>query len=261
MVFYFSGTGNSRYVARRLAEGLGDQIYSMSDCLQQQSLSFTLADDERLGFVFPTYFYGFPTLVREFMERLEITGYKTQYIYVITSCGGDSGNLLRQCGRLLAKKGLRLNAADELRQPDNYILMFNLLTPEDKQAQIHVQADKKIEALITAIQQKTLGIARGGIGRWFKTKFSYPLYLCNRHTRCFYTTDVCTGCGLCAQVCPSKTIVMHEGRPQWHQPECTQCLACLHHCSERAVQHKKRTETRGRYLHPNEKLGNLQPAR
>ena len=60
MVFYFTGTGNSLYVAQGIADGLNDEILSMSDCLNNASLSFSLAENKRIGFVFPTYFRGIP---------------------------------------------------------------------------------------------------------------------------------------------------------------------------------------------------------
>ena len=34
MVLYFSGTGNSRYLARRIAEGLEMPLYDLNACIQ-----------------------------------------------------------------------------------------------------------------------------------------------------------------------------------------------------------------------------------
>ena len=55
MIFYFSGTGNSLWVARRLAGLLGDRLVAIADAINSQSYSFELAPDESVGMVFPTY--------------------------------------------------------------------------------------------------------------------------------------------------------------------------------------------------------------
>lgn len=37
MVLYFSGTGNSRYVAKKIAEVSGDEVISMNQRLKEQN--------------------------------------------------------------------------------------------------------------------------------------------------------------------------------------------------------------------------------
>ena len=34
MVLYFTGTGNSRYLARRIAEGLDTRLYDLNACIK-----------------------------------------------------------------------------------------------------------------------------------------------------------------------------------------------------------------------------------
>ena len=67
-----------------------------------------------------------------------------------------------------------------------------------------------------------------------------------RSTKSFYTTDACTGCGLCAKNCPTHTITMENNRPVWGS-KCYQCLKCINRCPAAAIQYGKATETRGRY--------------
>ena len=51
----------------------------------------------------------------------------------------------------------------------------------------------------------------------------------------FAVIDRCTGCGICAQVCPSGTIELEEGRPVWHDGACQWCFACINWCPEAAI--------------------------
>ena len=54
MVLYFTGTGNSRYVAQRIATTLGDALLSMNDRIKVEDTSSVKTDD-RLVIVTPTY--------------------------------------------------------------------------------------------------------------------------------------------------------------------------------------------------------------
>ena len=63
MIYYFSGTGNSKYVAQRLAEALDDSAVSVSDNPIRE-----IPGGEPVGFVSPTYFWGLPWLLADFVS-------------------------------------------------------------------------------------------------------------------------------------------------------------------------------------------------
>jgi hypothetical protein len=46
MIFYFSATGNNKYVASRIAEATGDSIISISECMKKSNYSFSLSESE-----------------------------------------------------------------------------------------------------------------------------------------------------------------------------------------------------------------------
>ena len=54
MILYFTGTGNSRYIAKRIAEALGDELLSMNDRIKAGDTS-PVTSDKRLVIVTPTY--------------------------------------------------------------------------------------------------------------------------------------------------------------------------------------------------------------
>jgi ferredoxin len=250
MVFYFSGTGNSEYTAKRIAEATGEEAIAIAGCLNNDRLTFTLGDEERIGFVFPVYFFGIPTIVSDFISGLVLQNYRDNYTYSVCTNGGDGGNSQAMTKRRLAVHGIRLDAAFEVAMPDNYILLFDLLTPADKAALMLEAAEGRIAAIIEDLAARKHIPVKTGVGRWLKTALSYPLYKYGRSTRPFYATADCNGCGLCAHVCPCLMIEMRDGMPAWETGKCTQCLACLHRCPERAIQHGRKTERRGRYLNP-----------
>ena len=72
MIFYFSGCGNSRYVAESIAAGLNDTLVFIPEAAREGHYDYTLAEAESLGFVFPIYAWGPAKLVLDFVKKLSI---------------------------------------------------------------------------------------------------------------------------------------------------------------------------------------------
>ena len=51
MVLYFTGTGNSRYLARRIAEGLEMPLYDLNACIKAENTAPVQTGAERIWFV------------------------------------------------------------------------------------------------------------------------------------------------------------------------------------------------------------------
>ena len=63
MIFYFTGTGNSLYVAKQLdAERI-----SIPQALKQENMTF---EAPAIGVVCPVYGHEMPGMVKEFLQRL-----------------------------------------------------------------------------------------------------------------------------------------------------------------------------------------------
>ena len=71
MIFYFTGTGNSLYAAKKLADA-GEEIVSVVEAVRSRSFHYTLKEDEKLGFVFPVYFYTVSDPVLELVRNLTV---------------------------------------------------------------------------------------------------------------------------------------------------------------------------------------------
>ena len=54
MIFWFSGTGNSQWVAQQLAATLNDTLVDIAQAPLGQQHKFTLKPGESIGFVFPS---------------------------------------------------------------------------------------------------------------------------------------------------------------------------------------------------------------
>lgn len=69
MIIYFSATGNSQYVAERIAQATNDRTVSITSCMKNRQFQFEIYEDEFLGIISPTYSWGLPEIVKEFCKN------------------------------------------------------------------------------------------------------------------------------------------------------------------------------------------------
>lgn len=72
MIFCFSGTGNSRYIARRFAEALQDTIIDLNAKIKAQDNSLIQTGQDVIVVV-PTYAWRIPRVVSEWLTKTQLT--------------------------------------------------------------------------------------------------------------------------------------------------------------------------------------------
>ena len=245
MILYFSATGNSRYVAERIAEALSDRAVS----IEHHDGNISLAENEVLGFVTPTNWFEVAILVKSFMQSMNILG-KPSYVFVVATYGTTPGYIYSDACSLLKQKGICLDAAFSVKMPDNWTPMFDLSNSE-KVAETNRKAETYIANVISLINARTHGNCMEKKQPYFLRIFTRPLLYWERQTRFFHVEDSCIGCGLCARKCPVGAIEMRDKRPIWTKKRCAICLGCLHRCPQFAIQYGKKTKQHGQYQHPS----------
>lgn len=71
MIFYFSGTGNSAWVARQIAKAQQEELLAIAEEINKNK-EYALKDGEKVGFVFPVYAWGPPGIVLRFIRQLKM---------------------------------------------------------------------------------------------------------------------------------------------------------------------------------------------
>lgn len=243
MIIYFSGTGNSLYAAKNLLDD-NEKLVSMAELIQNNNYLIELDSDEKLGFVFPVYFYSVPSIVRDFIEKLEIKN--ASYVYSVITCGGGTAQASAVLKKLLAKKGITLSYFKELLMPDNSMLFYQIPGTEQSQERLSAALDeiKQIKADISS--RKTNNIGNNTI---ISTLVGASYNLC-ASTKKFYAEDTCIGCGLCERNCPQQVIKLENKKPVWTKETCCKCSACINRCPVKAIQYGDSTKKRNRYVNP-----------
>lgn len=136
MILYFSATGNSEHVARRVAAATGDKVMSI-ERFDAESLRLALAGGPcQLGFVAPVYAWGLPTPMIEFLKTADLSiaaGAKDggrPYTFYVSTYGSTTGQSAKFARDLLRERGLELDAAMSVKMPDTWTPVFDLSDPQ-----------------------------------------------------------------------------------------------------------------------------------
>lgn len=244
MILYFSGTGNSRYIAERIAKITSDEIVSINDKLKHNDTSKITIQD-KLIFVIPTYAWRIPAIVRDWIRKTDFVGAKNTWF--VMTCGSEIGNSEKYNKNLCDEKGFLYMGTAQIAMPENYIAMFN--SPgQDEIEKIISEADPVIEKTAKLIAETKPfptprnklqdRIMSGPVNRLF-----YSIFV---KTKGFYADDRCTSCQKCARICPLSNIEIKDGKPTWDK-NCTHCMACISYCPTGAIEYGKKTLGKPRY--------------
>lgn len=264
MIFYFSGTGNSRWAARYLAGKTGEQLVYIPDVIDSDC-RFDLPSDDRIGFVFPIHGWRPPLLVLKFIDKLRLD-FKGHYCYALVTAGDSIGKAMDYLGRALFAKGMHVDSCFSLIMPESYVgLPFMDVDTESRELKKKAKAASDLRQYTDVIMRRQKGVSELTLGP-LPGFFSGPVgsfFVNHIVTDKPFRVDAvkCIGCGKCEKVCPVGDIVMigdDGGRhPEWkHNGECLVCFSCYHHCPTKAIAYGWRTKHKGQYYYTMRKQDN-----
>lgn len=260
MIFYFSGTGNSRLVAERLAWRLKEETVPILDT-DASSISVS---GKYIGFVFPVYSWGVPPNVAEFIKKLpdcflRRNAGENMPVWSVMTCGDETGNAPKMMQNIFRCKGWKIKGIWSVIMPNNYVILPGFdVDPSNLALRKLEEAPKRIDEIADNIVTGNYTIDCH-IGSWpgLKTGVIYPLFKkWGIFPKKWHSTDACVGCGICVRNCPVNNMKMLDGRPSWGK-NCVSCLACYHSCPRHCVEYGKATGRKGQYYLQKEYISNM----
>ncbi len=250
MIYYFSGTGNSKWVAGQLAERLGDKVLFIPEMLKTsdpEALRKSCEGAGQIGLVFPIYAWGVPPIVMDFariLQRLDGAGTPADapFRFAVATCGEDAGKALRRLSLVFP-----WNSAYSVVMPNNCVVLMDVDTPE-KAADYVEAARERVPQIADHIKARQSEYdVHEGPRAGLRSSVVNPLFTKHMLTpKGFSVEDSCNGCGLCERNCPTGCIKLENGRPVWNG-NCLMCMSCICRCPQKAIQHGGDTKKRGRY--------------
>lgn len=260
MIFYFTGSGNSYIIAKKLGRMLNENITSIGDASKikkyskKEDYNYNIKENEYIGFVIPTYCFGAPSVVIDFIKNLKLDNYKNQYVFLVITCNSNPGDTAYQIITELDRNNITLNSAFRINMPGSFIILQDSIN-KDLQTEIINTAYEKLKTIKNIILSKQeiynkkkdnksliYRILNKGLKLLINKAYSQKNYI---------VTDNCIHCSLCVSKCPLNLISLDSTtkKPIWSnkEEECIFCLACLQNCPTGAIQYGNVTEKRKRY--------------
>ena len=273
MIFYFSGTGNTKWAASKLASATHEDLISIAPYMRADDSSHTLAEpfilkeNERLGFVFPVHGWRVPKLVREFIGKMKVqraepdTAGSLPFTYCVCTAGDSIGLTIENLNQTISQNpslqalGItKVSSSYSLIMPESYVgLPFMDVDPKEKEIWKKSKSAQELAVICEEIFDRKESVSRlvKGPIPWFFTKvvggFFENVLITDK--RFHVEKDKCVKCGICANVCPVGDIKGGHGEyPEWlHHKDCLTCFTCYHHCPHHAIEFGKQTQKKGQY--------------
>ena len=251
LIFYFTATGNSLYVARELA-GESGQLLSIPQIIKGEHLDF---EADEIGFVFPDYAASAPLMVREFVSKAH---FKAQYIFSVITFGNFAANVADWWDDFCKEKGLQNHYINTLLMVDNYLPVFDM----NEQRKIDKKISENLTQIVNDIASHREYVshvdADDRMKAWLKRlqESHFPMEA-ERLLR--LNTETCIACGTCAAVCPHGNFRMTDTYVEFSGP-CEHCLACVHACPQKALTLERERNPQARFRNENVSLRDIKEA-
>jgi ferredoxin len=244
LTVYFSGTGNTAYVAELFAAQMGGKCLPIED---EANFATEFAAHDTIAFCYPVYGSRVPLIMRQFAakHRPDLQGKKLVILVTQLTFSGDGARVFTD---LFPQGHFDVIYADHLFMPNN-VCNFGLLrqTGENNIQKRMKMAENKISRICRDINSgiikrrgfstiaRFLGNVQGKA--WQGNSASseaVPGTLEARAKGSVKIDEDCTLCGLCVETCPMANLEAADDTII-HKSNCTVCYRCVNLCPRRAI--------------------------
>ena len=233
VMFYFSGTGNSKYIAELFGQEMGAACHSIEEDIDFGAL---IDASETIGFCYPVYMSRVPRIMREFAAR-HMDRLKGKRLVILCTQLIFSGDGARAFAAMFPPGHIEVAYAEHFFMPNNVSNVFVLPMPSDKGIErCAARARRKMQRVCRDIKdgkarKRGFNAVSRGLGLIQAVFLSAMEKMANNSVR---ITKDCTHCRICVDICPMQNLA-HEGDSITHKHNCTMCYRCVNECPQKAI--------------------------
>jgi ferredoxin len=236
-VYYFSGTGNSYYVAKSIAQRIDGKLYPITTLKEGDNIEANI-----LCFVFPVYDFKPPKIVSKIIENT--ASIRASKVVAIATYGVALSKTLMHFQGSLQKNGTLLTHGYGVKAPHN-AMGSSQFTKEEINMRLElaeeriIKISERIAILSSDTIQKTSLFEDYTLIKNISTlvKLLSILIFKGASSLSFKVTDSCVKCHLCEKICPVDNVKWDVERDSpIFESRCTSCFACVQWCPKMAIQ-------------------------
>lgn len=231
---YFSGTGNTKYVAENFSKLLQADCHSIEERIDFQEL---IINSDTIAICYPIYGSCVPYIMREFIieHKAYLNGKRLIILCIQNLFSGDGARVLTD---LLNDINYDVIYAEHFNMPNNICnVFFYPLSSDAKVRKYLANADKKIVTICDYINK---GIVRkrgfNALSRYlgFITQRLYFNKVEQKAKNNVRINSDCISCMLCVDICPMQNLKSVDNKiiPKGN---CTLCYRCVNKCPSKAI--------------------------
>jgi len=233
VMLYFSGTGNSKYIAELFCKGKNIPCHSIEENINFGEL---IASEDVIGFCYPVYMSGVPRMMREFVSQ-HMKALKGKKIIIFSTQYQFSGDVTRSFAILFPKDYVNVIYTEHFFMPNNMNDVPILPVANGKSLNKSLEREKKRMRSVWRDIQNGKVKKRGFsiISRIRGLPRALLLGAAERRANRAVSIDSdCSKCGLCVKVCPMNNFTM-DNEGVRHNHNCTMCYRCINLCPKKAI--------------------------
>jgi len=251
LTLYFSGTGNTKYIADLFSKKIGADCLSIEDSVDFDNL---IQAHDRIAVCYPIYGSRVPLIMREFIAR-HMKAFKGKKLIIFVTQLTFSGDGARVLCDLFPKDYIEVIYAEHFFMPNNVCNFAILRKTSDNSIQKRMKmADAKLDRICRYIKEgkvkkrgfskvsrllgKVQGIPWQGDSRNPHVAKGTMEYKAKHGVR---VDGDCISCNACVQQCPMRNLENNQGNII-SMGNCTMCYRCVNLCPKKAITvffHKK----------------------
>lgn len=232
LMLYFSGTGNSEYIAQHFAAHMGADCHSIEEDVDFAALLHTT---DTVAVCYPIYASCVPRILRDFVTTHSLVLAEKKLIIFCTQMM-FSGDGARAFARLIPDCDDRVLYAEHFNMPNNISNFWLFPVREGERRRKQRAADRKLVRACRNIQSDI--VKRRGWGSFSallgKLQNAHWLDIEEKQRGSFTVDGDCNRCGLCVHRCPVQNLELSkDGVTQ--KNNCILCYRCVNLCPQKAA--------------------------